>query len=640
MRPELAPMFRCLLTGLLLVLPVGHALAGEPGAIQLTPERAVLQLGRDSEVEVRIDTLPEATELQLFTSRGELGPVRQAGPGRYTATFRVPRARYPQVAILAAVARVPAGALHGWTVLPLWGQGTAEVHTRPGTPVSLLVGSRRFGPVVADTTGVAHVPVQVPPGVTHAEFAGRRIPLGVPPLPTVQAIPERPEVAGDAAQVVTVRLYAVTPDGKAGREQGFRLKATRGTVERPEPVAPGVSVVRWRLPAGSLGPVELEGSLAGEQRPLFSVKVEVVSGPARRFALHVDRETVTAAEDARVKVEVLALDDAGNPAEASLRLAVEGAEAGALRALGAGRYEASLSVPARFGTREAVDVSLQAEGSDAPLGSYRLLLRPAAPARVTVTASEPRLEADGVREARYRVVVEDRFGNPVREPPTVVFASEPVGALLPGGPGEWLLRYVPSAVDEVHESRVEVRAGDAIGSGSLRLEPVRAPTAVHLRAGVVTDFGRLRALAAGAQVELRPWRAPAYLRLSLAVDGLTFGGLGAGGPGGVEGRSTYLSLSPALTAHLWLGEKVDLWGAVGPALAWVRSASRVGPGPSLAESAWVWGAQGSLGVGRRWGPGMPFLEARVLGFSDPGLHVLRGELLGVGLLAGYRLELF
>jgi len=36
---------------------------------------------------------------------------------------------------------------------------------------------------------------------------------------------------------------------------------------------------------------------------------------------------------------------------------------------------------------------------------------------------------------------------------------------------------------------------------------------------------------------------------------------------------------------------------------------------------------------------VPFLEARALWFSDPALHVLRGKLLGAGLLVGYRLEI-
>lgn len=639
MKPERACRLLLCLGGLLLVALPGRAMAEESALIRISSTPESLQLGKDAEAELRIETDPEVTELQLFTSRGEVdAPVREA-PGRYRATFRAPRERYPQVAILSAEGRGPRGPRHGWTVLPLWGQGTAEVRTRPGTPVSLRVGTLVFGPVTADAEGVARVPVRVPPGVEDATFGGRRIELGVPPLPHVQAIVERPVVPGDSEQEVRVRLYSVTPDGQPRTGTGYVLEPTRGTAEAPEALAPGVSVVRWRLPPGTPGPVELRGSLPGEARSAFTAKVSVVPGPARRFSLTVDQETVTASEDARVKVEVLARDEAGNAADAELRLLTDLGEPVALQALETGRYGAELVLPARIGTRESVELRVQAAGSEVPGVSRRLALSPAAPARVTVEALASEVITDGAREAGYRVVVEDRFGNPVREPPVVVQATEPVGTPRPSGPGAWELRYLPAAVEEARASRVEVRAGEIIGRAGFLLEPRRFHTATAFRAGVVTDFGRLQAPTAGVQVELRPGTPVRGLGLALSADALSFGGLGRGVLPGFEGRSTFLSLSAAPTLHLWLGRGVEVWGGAGPSVAWVRSSAKLGAGPALEEATHVWGAQGTVGVGRRFGPGVPFLEARALWFSNPALHVLRGNLLGAGLLAGYRLEL-
>lgn len=629
-----------LLGGLLLAALSGRAMAGESAALTLTATPERLQLGQDAEARLTIVTDPAATELQLFASRGEVSAPEAEAPGRFRATFHPPRERYPQVAILAAVARGPRGALHGWTVLPLWGQGTAEVRTMPGASVSLRVGTQVFGPLTADAEGRARVPVRVPPGVEEAFYGQRRIALGVPPLSRVQAIAEQPVLRGDAAREVTVRLYAVTPEGRPLVGASFQLEATRGAVARTEAVAPGVSVVRWRLPAGPPGEVELSGGIPGDARSAFHVKVRVVPGSARHWALDVDRDTVTADEDARVKVSVRALDDAGNPAEAELRLASDLGEGVALRALGAGRYEGSLVLPARWGGRDSVELKLLATGSEAPLLSRHLTLKPAAPARVTVTPLEPLVVADGTREAGFRVAVEDRFGNPVREPPAVASASDPVGAPRPSGPGAWELRYVPAAVEEAREARVEVRAGEAVGRGGFQLEPRRFLVATILRAGVVTDFGHLQAPLAGVQVELRPGVPVRHLGLALAADALSFGGLGEGTVPGFSGRNTFLSLSAALTVHVWPAGRWELWGAAGPALAWVDSRVTLGAGPALQESARVWGAQAAVGVGRRLGPGVPFVEARALWFSDPALHVLRGELHGVGLAGGYRLELF
>jgi hypothetical protein len=641
MRPERACRLLVLLGGLLLAALPGRALCAEPAPVRITSTPERLLLGTDASAELRIVTDPEATELRLFTSRGEVSAPVEEGPGRYRATFHPPRERYPQVALLVAVARGPRGALHGWSVLPLWGQGTAEVRTRPGAPVSLRVGEEVFGPLEADAQGVARVPVRVPPGVEHASFGTRRIALGVPPLPHVQAIAEQPVVTGDAAHEVTVRLYAVTPEGKPRREARFLLEATRGTVEGPQALAPGVSVVRWRLPPGAPGDVELRGGVPRDARSAFRVKLGVVPGPARRLSLQVDRETVTASEDARVTVTVRALDAVGNPAEVDLRLHSDFGEGPALRALGDGRYEGTLALPARFGGRESVELRVHSAGSQAPLLTHRLALRPAAPARVAVTALASRVIADGVSEAGYHVAVEDRFGNPVREAPVVLTASEPVGAPRPGAaPGTWELRYVPASVEEVHDARVEVRAGETIGRGGFLLEPRRFRAATLLRAGLVTDFGHLTARTAGVQVELRPEVPARFLGVALAADALTFSGLGEGAVGGFRGRNTYLSVSAALTAHLWLGRRMEVWGGVGPAVAWVHSRAGLGRGPALEEATHVWGAQGMVGVGHRLGPGLPFLEARALWFSDPNLHVLRGELRGVGLLVGYRLELF
>lgn len=639
MHPEHACRLLLCLGGLLLAALPGRAMAEESALIRITATPEWLQLGRDTEAQLRIETGSEVTELQLFTSRGEVDTPVMEAPGRYRATFRVPRERYPQVAILSAEGRSPRGALHGWTVLPLWGQGTAEVRTRPGTPVSLRVGTQVFGPLTADAEGVARVPVRVPPGVEDATFGSQRIVLGVPPLPHVQAIVERPVVPGDSAQEVTVRLYAVTPDGQPRQGMGFVLEPTRGTAGPPEALAPGVSVVRWRLPPGPQGTVELRGSVPGEARSAFVVKVSVVPGPARRFTLSVDKETVTASEDTGVRVRVLAWDEADNPAEAELRLVSEFGEGVALRALGAGQYEGELALPARIGTRESVELRVRAAGIEAPVASRRISLSPAAPARVTVVALASEVITDGVREAGYRVRVEDRFGNPVREPPVIAHASEPVGTLRPSGPGVWELRYLPPAVEDTRATGVEIHAGEAIGRGGFLLEPQRFRTATTFRAGVVTDFGRLQAPTAGVQVEYRPGTPVRGLGFALSADALSFGGLGEGARLDFEGRSTFLSLSAAPTLHLWLGRGVELWGGAGPSVAWVRSSAKLGAGPVLEEATYVWGAQGTVGLGRRFGPGVPFLEARALWFSDPSLHVLRGNLLGAGLLAGYRLEI-
>ena len=62
---------------------------------------------------------------------------------------------------VAAVAQTSNGPEVGYVAVPLWGQGDAVVKTRPRARIEVSIGDRTFGPVKADGTGIALVPVVV-----------------------------------------------------------------------------------------------------------------------------------------------------------------------------------------------------------------------------------------------------------------------------------------------------------------------------------------------------------------------------------------------------------------------------------------------------------------------------------------------
>jgi hypothetical protein len=605
--------------------------------IQCVPGRVVL--GADREAEVHIELDPQVTGLELFASRGEVGPVTQVKPGVFRATYVPPRQSVPLEVILVALARGQQGTLDGWAVLPLWGQGEAEVRTRPGTPVTLQVGSESFGPVHADPKGLARIPVKVPPGVHEAFFGKRRIDLGVPPQPFLHAVAERREVRADREETVAIRLYSLNPAGALPRQGTFSV--SRGTVSAPAELEPGVFLLRWTVPPGPAGSLELKGSVTGDKRGAVSVRLVAVPGPARHFEMRVDHEELVASEEVRVTVEVSARDAAGNPASAGLRLESDLPGEGGLTERQPGEYAGVLGFAPRFGTRERVELRLLAEGAPAPVLTRTLKLRSAGPARVKVEPSQPLLMADGHSEAIWRISVEDRFGNPVREPwPEAALARELASTLLSKAPGTYELRYVPPPADADHVSELEVRVGGVQGRGTLSLLRRRPVLLVAPRAGLVTNLGDVVAPSAGLRLEVWPLRQWPFLGLMLDTGYLGFSRTGGPAAPGITGRNEWLDTTVAVGVRTLREKGLQGWVAAGPSLVRVRSSVAWSGGAVLEEGTWVLGAQALVGVGLPLGQGQPFLEARVSWFDDPSLRVLRGALWGGGLHLGYRLELF
>ncbi|MFN7134324.1 MAG: hypothetical protein ACK4N5_19750, partial [Myxococcales bacterium] len=196
----------------LLALLAPVAALAEPGLI-VRADRERVQLGRDEQVTLRVEVPEGAQSLRLFASRGVVGEPVAAGPNVFEATYLPPKQKFPQIAVVAAVADSPSGAIHGALTLPLWGEGIAVVKTRPRGQVLLRIGDATFGPAIADDTGTSTTTVVVPPGVAHAYHGERAIDLHIPDYPRVLLVPERTAVSIDAARTVEARLYAVEADG-------------------------------------------------------------------------------------------------------------------------------------------------------------------------------------------------------------------------------------------------------------------------------------------------------------------------------------------------------------------------------------------------------------------------------------------
>lgn len=498
-----------------LATPAGGARAQDPGtpsaggAVRISPDPPRLLLGRDSAAELRITTAADVEDLQLSASAGRIEGLRRVAGG-YAARYRAPAERYPQVAIVSAVARTPRGTEDGWVALPLSGQGDARVRATPGQEITLQIGDRRFGPRRAGEDGLAVIPVVVPPGVREAHHGFTPIDLHVPETPLVHAVLDRGVVFADRQERVRVLAYVVAPHGAARRGDVPVFEPSRGTVTVSER-EPGAVEATWTLPPGRSGEERLAVRLPAGPALRAVLKVEAVAGPPAVVAVAFDRDALAADADAAT-VTARALDAAGNPVPAELALSAEGGELTDVRVRDLGEVEARVKVGPRFEGRTEVRVAAAAAGIGIT-GSRALPLRAGDPALARFVAPGAMLRGDGSRSALLRVSVADRHGNPVDAAPAVTAEHGKVLGVAAASPGAFDVRYVPPFVARATRERLVATVGGVRATALPLLLGPAPPLSVAPGAGFLLDArGRFTGARAGFALERPADQAPVLER--------------------------------------------------------------------------------------------------------------------------------
>jgi hypothetical protein len=152
---------------------------------------------------------------------------------------------FPQVAIIAAYdAAAQTPVVH---FIQLVGSPTVEVKSEPNVSVTVQVGNASFGPQRTNGTGIALVPIEVPPGVTmattvatdsHGNVTRDDLPLEPPSYPRLLTL--------CASEESAVYVIEVNSDGKPAAAPTFRLQSATALTESATPVGPGVFRVAVR----------------------------------------------------------------------------------------------------------------------------------------------------------------------------------------------------------------------------------------------------------------------------------------------------------------------------------------------------------------------------------------------------------
>ena len=619
--------------------------SGPPGlALRIEPAR--LELGSDSGAKVIVELRGDLEAPVITTNVGRIEGVSESAPGVWAATYIPPEAAYPQLAVVSAAAAGPGGEGHAWTIVPLWGRGIAEARTKPQAMTSVKILDQSFGPVRADKSGLARIPVLVPPGVANAYDGDRPIDLGIPKSSCVHAVLARGRLSAAVTEEVRVRIYAVTPQGQPRTDAALGLTTVRGETGDAIAVAPGVYEVIWTLPPRLAGEERLEVRIVDEPESVAAVTAGSVSGLPTRVAVSVDQEELVAAPGLVLTAEVRVEDAGGNLVAAPIAVAASFGEVAATTESEPGVYGTTLTVPAAFAGNNQIEIRAVVREGAFPEAGTSVRLRPAAPAAVSLAADRDTLVANGDDGLPIRFDVTDQYGNRITDAtPTLTTSAGVLKEARAAADGHLVAEYSSPrqlfAGEAVIEAAIPGGAHDRL---ALSLLPAPAAVAIGAKAGLQTNFVGVAApyvaVEGGYWTELLGQQLGAIVEVgwSIALSGalasLSSGDVSVGADSQLFAFTGAVGWRHDLTGdwQLWL----DGGGGVTIASAKISVAGQ--PDQGATKVLPVLQLSGSAGM-RLW-RGFVFGELRFRYQGDPGGGTLRGDLAALTVDVGYRLSVF
>lgn len=250
-------------------------------AASLVANPGKLVLGKDAGAELMVRA-PEGARVTLTTSVGTVSAPTHQGD-HWSARFKPPPVKSPSVALVLAQMENDGERELAWLAIPLFGADTMELETRPGASVEVEVAGAIIGPVTADRSGTARLPLVVPPGVDKATLhitdklgnrSDKPVDLDPPPFSRVRIASRSP--GATSAAPVDLEIFVVKPDGTPDDDAKVELTADGGDASVRKRIDPGVYLARYLAPAGKTGTAHLEVKANGQ---LGALDLPVTEGP-------------------------------------------------------------------------------------------------------------------------------------------------------------------------------------------------------------------------------------------------------------------------------------------------------------------------------------------------------------------------
>jgi len=594
--------------------------------IALTPARGTLLSGVDTELDVTIDVSGPGAEtfnpVRALATVGTLEMPRASTPGHFTTRYLPPADRFPQVALLVVELSNGSAREHATARIALQGSTVVPFHTSGGASVTMRVGDRLFGPIVADRQGHVEIPIEVPPGVRKGQAravdrngAAREteVDLRLPTFPRVLLLAPPAFEAGAFAEVTAI---AVNEDGTMARADALTLVASAGLAHALGPGSPGEARFLFEAPrAVGSGAVALTGSASGVPAGRVDLAVALHAGRPARLDLAPSAPRLVVGDAAPVWVIISAEDQFGNPtATTGVRATVDG-RSSPVQIAPSGSTSLAITPPPVYAGRDAVTIDATLGDLDA---SESLHVTGGEPTRLTLEVGTARVVADGKQGAVLRVQAVDKNGTP-----TMVRGlswETPEGRVrqvrVPRD-GEYLAEYVPDRTREPHREVVAVMASQTLRADSgVEVLPAPIRFVATARAGLFTNLGRSAGPAAFVEA-VAPVPAPhlrvfagfaaGYLRGDITAPGVEMAGI-------ARLETNTFPLLAVVRAGISLPHLFELAGDVDAGWAWAFTritASPTGSGPSGILPTVVVATGDTIALGAGWEIAYPLRPGRL-----------------------------
>ncbi|MFH1467045.1 MAG: hypothetical protein ABIO70_21865 [Pseudomonadota bacterium] len=460
--------------------------------VTANPPEIILGQDASSTVNIQIAAAPgedlSGVALEVGATAGTIANLTPLGGGRYSALYTPPKVNYPHIAMITVADRQDPGRSYGYISMPLVGKTSYPITTTPGANVMLRVGTRDFGPIQADASGRANVPIVVPPGVSLAvlttasgtETKTENIDLKVPDNKRIALLPTVAGIPGDKSVTIPVRVAVVAPTGEPAANAMVSISASSGTITKP--VHEGNGIYRADFtPSTSLvmGQVNLAASLDG-QAATHSDAASIPLIPVRPAGVTLSTEPAllpAAATGFKALVQVVGPGGAGL-SDRQVLLEANGAKLReSVKDLKAGDYQGLFDLTGN-GPVELTATVLSASTGN-PLRS------------LVVLPSVSRLPNDGMSSAMLTVVAVDEFGYPV--------AGVPLAAKVVAGDGQ-----IPAAAttNEAGVAQLYYQAGRGTGLVNIQFTAGAATGAVAILQAPATAASTLVLPRSGTETSL------------------------------------------------------------------------------------------------------------------------------------------
>jgi adhesin/invasin len=363
-------------------------------------------------------------DLVFSASVGEIQNLTDMGGGRFTAKYLPPKSTSPQVAVITAADRRDPGRTYGAAAVPLHGTLDYKLTSKPKATVLIKVGGRDFGPVTADGSGRATVPLEIPAGVSTltvltqvdgastSETVDARLAEGK----RLEVVPVQAGLPADGQTAIPVRVAVRNPDGTPDTNAKPVLFASVGSVGDARHEGDGVYVATYTAGAVA-GPVKLTASLnSAAQNDATSLLL--VPPRAAGLTLTAEPSPLPAGpQKFRINARVTGPGDVGL-AQRIVALNVAGAKVDSpMTDQKAGSYKADLTTIGN-GPVEVL-ATVQASPTGNPLR------------RVLMFPTRETLPNDGISSTMLTVIAVDEFGSPVAGVPVTFKVDRGDGSLPP-----------------------------------------------------------------------------------------------------------------------------------------------------------------------------------------------------------------